>query len=65
MKDLKFKMAYTTDLIIFGIDSRKTKNARSLPEKHLSILLLKRDKEPFNNMWCLPGGFVNLDETSK
>ncbi len=34
MKDLKFKMAYTTDLIIFGIDSRKTKNA------HFYIILL-------------------------
>lgn len=65
MKDLKFKMAYTTDLLIFGIDSRQNKNTRSLPEKHLSILLVKRTKEPYADKWCLPGGFISLEETSK
>lgn len=65
MKEIKFKMAYTTDLLIFGIDNRKNKNTRSLPEKHLSILLVQREKEPFKNEWCLPGGFIELEETSK
>ncbi len=64
MKEI-FNVAYTTDLLIFGIDSRKNANTRSLPKKYFSILLVKRDKEPFTNRWCLPGGFVNYDETSK
>ena len=65
MKDLMFKMASTTDLLIFGIDSRKNKNTRGLPKKYFSILLVKRDKPPFEGQWGLPGGFVELDETSK
>lgn len=58
-------VAYTTDLLIFGIDSRENDNLRSLPKKYFSILLVKRNKEPFINKWCLPGGYVNSDETSK
>lgn len=65
MKDLMFKMAYTTDLLIFGIDSRKNRNTRGLPKKYFSILLVKRDKEPFKDKWSLPGGFVELDESSR
>ena len=42
MKDLLFKMASTTDLLIFGIDSRKNNNTRGLPKKYFSILLVKR-----------------------
>lgn len=63
MKDI-FNVAYTTDLLIFGIDSRKSDNTRSLPKKFFSILLVKRNKEPFMNQWCLPGGFIEKDETS-
>lgn len=60
-----FNYAYTSDLLIFGIDSRNTDNCRSLPKKSLNILLVKRDKEPFKGDWCLPGGFVLNSETSK
>lgn len=59
------KIDYTSDLLIFGIDSRESGNVRSLPKKYFSILLVKRNKEPFMNKWCLPGGYVNSDETSK
>lgn len=64
MKDV-FNFAYTSDLLIFGIDSRINDNCRMLPNKFMSILLVKRKKEPFKDRWCLPGGFVDIDETSK
>ncbi len=59
------KIDYTSDLLIFGIDSRESSNVRSLPKKYFSLLLVKRNKEPFNNKWCLPGGYVGIEETSK
>ncbi len=65
MKEEKYNFAYTSDLLIFGIDSRVTNNTRSLPQKYFSILLVKRDKEPFQAKWCLPGGYVKKDETSR
>ena len=61
--DMNF--GYTNDLVIFGVDSRRDDNLRSLPKKYLSVLLVKRNKAPYKNKWCLPGGFVRLNETSK
>ena len=56
---------YANDLVIFGVNSRRDHNLRSLPQKYLSVLLVKRNKEPDMDKWSLPGGFINLDETSK
>jgi 8-oxo-dGTP diphosphatase len=28
----------------------------------IKLLLVNRKREPFKGKWCLPGGFVNLDE---
>ena len=56
---------YTVDLLIFGISNKESNNIRELPKKNLSIILVKRDKEPFKNMLVLPGGYVNKDETSE
>lgn len=49
MKNGEIKV--TVDAIIFTIDDNK-----------LKILLIKRKNPPFQNMYALPGGFVNHDE---
>lgn len=58
------EIKYATDLLIFAIDDKKNDNCRELSKKKLSILLVKRSKEPFKDKWCLPGGFIFDDETS-
>lgn len=58
------EIKYATDLLIFAIDDKKNDNCRELSKKKLSILLVKRSKEPFKDKWCLPGGFVFDNETS-
>ncbi|WP_430815532.1 NUDIX hydrolase [Carboxylicivirga sp. RSCT41] len=44
----------TTDCTIFGFDGID-----------LQILLIKRGIEPFKGQWALPGGFVQMDETTE
>ncbi len=56
---------YTVDLLIFGISNKENTNIRELSKKNLSIILVKREKEPFKNMLVLPGGYVSNDETSE
>ena len=58
------EIKYATDLLIFAIDDKKNDNCRELSKKKLSILLVKRNKEPYKNKWCLPGGFIFDGETS-
>lgn len=55
---------YTVDLLIFGISNKINNNIRELSKKNLSIILVKRDKEPFKEKLVLPGGYVNSSETS-
>ena len=55
---------YTVDLLIFGISSKENNNIRELSKKDLSVILVKRDKEPFKDQLVLPGGYVNKNETS-
>ncbi|MCR5186866.1 MAG: NUDIX domain-containing protein [Clostridia bacterium] len=57
------RFALSTDLLIFSISRGEAKDCRSLSDKFFSILLVKRNKEPFKGMWCLPGGFVKDNET--
>ena len=61
---MKLNFGYSTDILIFSIDSRDNTNCRELPKKYFSILLVKREKDPYKNSWCLPGGFVEENETS-
>ncbi len=56
------KLSMTTDILIFGISNEEEKNYRKTDKKKMSILLVKRDNYPFKDKWCLPGGFVKIDE---
>ena len=56
---------YTVDLLIFGISIKENTNIRELSKKNLSVILVKRDKEPFKNHLVLPGGYINNNETSE
>lgn len=51
-----------TDATVFTVKTEPTNNYRKLPSTKLNILLYKRDDQPFINKWCLPGGFLNIDE---
>ncbi|MEO5893581.1 MAG: NUDIX domain-containing protein [Ferruginibacter sp.] len=42
----------TIDCVVFGYDCHS-----------ISLLLINRKEEPFENMWTLPGGFLYLEET--
>ncbi|HEX8537920.1 MAG TPA: NUDIX domain-containing protein, partial [Cystobacter sp.] len=43
--------ALTVDCVVFGLD-----------EEDLKVLLIRRDLEPFQGRWALPGGWVRKDE---
>lgn len=46
-----FRSAFTVDNVIFGFDDGK-----------LKVLLIRRNEEPYDNYWALPGYFVREDE---
>ena len=48
------KPSLTTDMLVFTIDNGA-----------LNLLLAKRNTHPFINQWCLPGGFVKMEETTE
>lgn len=56
-------IACTTDILVFGISSVLSSNYKKLDDKKMSVLLVKRDTYPFKDKWCLPGGFVGVNET--
>lgn len=56
------KLSLTTDILIFSVSDGVQENYRKLNKKYFSVLLVKRDTYPFKDKWCLPGGFVNIDE---
>lgn len=56
------KLSMTTDILIFSVSDETQDNYRKLNKKHFSVLLVKRDDYPFKDKWCLPGGFIGIDE---
>lgn len=51
-----------SDAIVFSIKTEKPDSYRKLPLTKLMLLLYQRNDEPFKGKWCLPGGFLNIDE---
>ena len=56
------KLSMTTDILIFSVSSEEVDNYRKTDKKKMSILLVKRDNYPYKDKWCLPGGFIGIDE---
>ena len=56
------RLSLTTDILIFSVSDGVQENYRKLNRKYFSVLLVKRDNYPFKDKWCLPGGFVKIDE---
>ena len=56
------RLSLTTDILIFSVSDSPSDNYRKLNEKNFSVLLVKRKDYPFKDKWCLPGGFVKIDE---
>jgi hypothetical protein len=51
-----------TDAVVFTIKTNEPDSYRKLPETDLRILLYKRTADPYQARWCLPGGFLDIDE---
>ncbi len=43
--------AVTVDCLVFSIEN-----------EHVWLMLIQRDRPPFEKSWALPGGFVEIDE---
>lgn len=56
------KLSMTTDIIIFSVSERPQDNYRKNNEKYMSVLLVKRKDYPYKDKWCLPGGFLDINE---
>lgn len=57
------KPSLASDIVLFTICEDEKENYRKLPNKQLSVLLVKRGVEPYKNEYALPGGFVRENET--
>ena len=56
------RLSLTTDILILSISDEEVSNYRKSSKKHMSVLLVKRDDYPYKDKWCLPGGFLRIDE---
>lgn len=51
------------DIVVFTVRKSDSESYRHLSKPVLSVLLVKRTEEPFENMLALPGGFCCREET--
>ena len=56
------RLSLTTDILILSISDEEVSNYRKTSRKHMSVLMVKRDDYPYKDKWCLPGGFLKIDE---
>lgn len=56
------KVRVTTDIVILTVSDLPNRKQRSLPDKCVQVMLIKRDNEPFKGKWTLPGGFVDFNK---
>lgn len=56
------RLSLTVDILLFSVSSEIKDNYRKTEDKKMSILLVKRTDYPYKDRWCLPGGFVGIDE---
>lgn len=57
------KLSMTSDILLFSVADLEQENYRKLSQKTFSVLLVKRTNYPFKDRWCLPGGFMRMEET--
>lgn len=62
IKDFE-RPSFTVDMLLFTISESKAESYRALPEKYISVLLVKRADHPHIGKWGLPGGFVKMHES--
>lgn len=55
-------ISVTTDILLLSISDELQANYRKSTKKYMSVLLVKRDDYPFKGKWCLPGGFLKVNE---
>ena len=52
----------TADVVLFDMQDSFI-NTRRQDDKLFRVLLMKRDTDPHNGKWSLPGGFVGIDKS--
>lgn len=61
MQDRAFMM--TVNLAMFTVVDEARINTKRLPKKELTVLLMKRNRSPFQDCWQFPYGFVGAEES--
>ncbi len=56
------RISVTADILILSISDEVQANYRKSNKKYMSVLLVKRTDYPYKDKWCLPGGFLAVDE---